>query len=100
MVGDYISRSALRDSVDEIIKVNHLHPDYVWFTPNGVKALALEIPAADVAPVRHASWIEDGYYNEPCVCSYCGEPCKDTVMGKPRWIYCPLCGSKNQEGSP
>lgn len=43
------------------------------------------IPAADVEEVRHACWIEDGYFNEPCVCSNCGEPCKDTVMGKPRW---------------
>lgn len=58
------------------------------------------IPAADVVERKNGSWIEDGYFNEPCVCSYCGEPCKDTVMGKPRWIYCPLCGSKNQEGSP
>lgn len=29
-------------------------------------------PAADVVEVRHASWIRDGYYNEPCVCSNCG----------------------------
>lgn len=40
-----------------------------------------------------AEWIEDGYYNEPCVCSNCGEPCKDTVMGNPRWLYCPICGA-------
>ena len=58
------------------------------------------IPAADVVERKKGSWIEDGYYHEPCVCSYCGEPCKDTVMGKPRWIYCPMCGSKNQEDSP
>ena len=51
MSGDFISREALRDRVDEIIKTNHLRPDYVWFTPNGVKVLALEIPAADVVEV-------------------------------------------------
>ncbi len=51
MVGDYISREALRSRVDEIIKTNHLRPDYVWFTPNGVKVLALEIPAANVVEV-------------------------------------------------
>ena len=52
------------------------------------------LPAADVWPVKRGSWIEDGYYNEPCVCSECGEPCKDTVMGKPRWNFCPNCGAK------
>lgn len=51
MPGDYISGKALQSRVDEIIKINHLRPDYVWFTPNGVKALAREIPAADVVEV-------------------------------------------------
>lgn len=54
-----------------------------------------KIPASDVRPVKRGSWIEDGYYNEPCVCSECGEPCKDTLMGKPRWNFCPICGSMN-----
>lgn len=57
-----------------------------------------DIPAADVVPVRHGRWIEDGYYGEPCVCSNCGEPCKDTVMGKPRWHYCPMCGARCDGG--
>lgn len=64
---------------------------------DAAEALQL-VPAADVVEVRHASWIRDGYYNEPCVCSNCGEPCKDTVMGKPRWDYCPSCGAKMDGG--
>lgn len=29
-------------------------------------------PTADVVEVRHGKWIEDGYYDIPCVCSCCG----------------------------
>ena len=32
----------------------------------------MNIPAADVAPVAHGEWIEDGYSDKPCVCSNCG----------------------------
>lgn len=31
------------------------------------------LPTADVAPVIHGEWIEDGYAEKPCVCSHCGE---------------------------
>ena len=65
-----------------------------------IKAFEDAIPAADVVERKEGSWIEDGYYNEPCVCSCCGEPCKDTVMGKPRWKFCPMCGQRNKAVQP
>ena len=61
---------------------------------NAIKA----IPAADVVPVRHGTWIkadEQPYFRKHYhakVCSECGKR-KD---GK--WLYCPYCGSKNQDG--
>ena len=30
----------------------------------------------------------------PFYCSECGENTWDTVMGKPRWNFCPNCGAK------
>ena len=33
-------------------------------------------------------WIEDGYFDEPCVCSWCGAP------GDKSWHFCPHCGAK------
>ena len=53
---------------------------------------------ADVVPVRHGTWIkadEQPYFRKHYhvkVCSECGKR-KD---GK--WLYCPYCGSKNQDG--
>ncbi len=45
-------------------------------------------PAADVAPVRHGHWIEDGDYQ---ICSECGEEhCWDEY----RAAYCDSCGAK------
>ena len=94
MSGKYISREALRSRVDEIIKTNHLRPDYVWFTPHGVKALALEIPAADVVEVRHGRWIKDGE-DGPVYCSECGE---EHEWEDYRASYCDACGAKMDGG--
>lgn len=30
----------------------------------------------------------------PFYCSECGENTRDTVMGEPRWNFCPNCGAK------
>ena len=30
----------------------------------------------------------------PFYCSECGENTRDTVMGKLRWKFCPMCGAK------
>lgn len=88
MAEKYVSCNDLRNALYDADAV----------TMRGV-AIINGFPAADVVAVRHASWIEDGYYNKPCVCSNCGEPCKDTVMGKPRWDYCPSCGAKMDGGN-
>ena len=34
---------------------------------------------------------------EPFYCSECGENTRDTVMGKPRWNFCPNCGADMRE---
>lgn len=51
-------------------------------------------PSADVKPVRHGFWIEDRYNDLDFVCSECGEPCANMVMGMPRDRYCKWCGAK------
>ena len=95
MGGDYISREAVLSFPFANGQYDREHADEHFIHGcESYREWIEQLPAADVVEIRHASWIEDGYYNEPCVCSYCGEPCKDTVMGKPRWNYCPNCGAK------
>lgn len=46
-----------------------------------------------------AKWIpkpELGW-GETYICSECGEKTTSTIMGKPRYRYCPMCGSFNGE---
>jgi len=72
-----------------------------------IRQAVLDIPAADVEPVRHGRWeetMEDiGWSEEMCAeCSVCGE---DYVLSE--WSmkdfvsvmhYCPNCGAKMDKG--
>ena len=49
-----------------------------------------------VEPMRKkGTWISaDAIFGGvPFYCSECGENTRDTVMGKPRWNFCPNCGA-------
>ena len=35
---------------------------------------------------------------ETWVCSECGEEITSTIMGKPRYQWCPMCGADMREG--
>lgn len=52
-------------------------------------------PPEDVRPIIRAKWIleENMYGFLTCECSNCGEITRDTVMGKPKFKYCPKCGA-------
>ena len=52
-----------------------------------------KVPSAQ--PMR-GRWISaDAMFGGvPFYCSECGENTLDTVMGKPRWNFCPNCGAK------
>lgn len=59
-----------------------------------IVAALKDLPPSDAVEVRHGTWIEDRYNNLDYVCSECGEPCADMVMGKPRDRYCKWCGAR------
>ena len=53
-------------------------------------------PTADVEPIRHAHWIEQGRgYNWSFVCSQCGHV--DGFPFNERMKYCPNCGAYMDE---
>ena len=51
-----------------------------------------EMPTVDAVPVRYGRWEWDG---EAFVCSACGSGYKGqpTMMGKPMFEFCPVCGA-------
>lgn len=63
-----------------------------------------QLPAADVVPVVHGRWEhhpEIGW-GSTWLCSECGEKTVETVMGEPRYKFCPMCGAdmrKDGEGN-
>lgn len=57
-MSDLIDRQAAIDKVDRIVKVNHLNPDMVWFTPNGVKTLMEDLPSAEPDDAEANYWHE------------------------------------------
>lgn len=58
----------------------------------------IDIPAADVAPVRHGRWIEQEKYTFGVMydCSICGNRILDNGHS---WNYCPNCGAKMDGGT-
>ena len=54
----------------------------------------MDIPAADVAPVRHGRWIAS--HDEFCACSICKYP---VYVCWNQTNYCPNCGAKMDGGA-
>lgn len=59
-----------------------------YATMTDAKRLLADMPAADVAPVRHGHWIEE----DGCqICSECGE---EHEWDEYRAAYCDVCGAR------
>lgn len=84
---EYITREAALTAVDET------YLEYLAV----VKAAVRNIPAADVAPVRHGRWKYNTDF-QVWNCSECGEnPHKGTgvvVVEENLPAYCPHCGAR------
>ena len=91
---DLISRQALLDKFEPWLKVK----DYNDGELNMLKAILYEIRFMPPAQPKRGRWISaDAMFGGvPFYCSECGENTRDTVMGKPRWKFCPMCGSRNE----
>lgn len=64
-----------------------------YYHSNEVKDILLDVPAADVAPVRHGRWEFVNDYE--CRCTYCHEESYIDHTDEPD--YCPKCGAKMDE---
>ena len=100
MMTDYISREAIMQALaDYVWNSNHsdLVPAPRW---NDAVEIVRDLPAADVAEVRHGHWIEwDDGEGDTFECSVCGEPWT-LIAGTPcenNMHYCSNCGAKMDE---
>lgn len=88
MVDEYISRAK---ALADFEACNAGNPNW---TPQRVKTLLLRQPAADVAPVVHGQWGDNGIHGSMLRgCSVCGFTC-----GANSFFYCPSCGARMDGG--
>ena len=87
MADEYISHEA---AMADFEACNAENPRW---TPQRVKTLLLRQPAADVAPVVHGKWGDNGIAGSMLVkCSVCGFDC-----GANSFSYCPNCGARMRQ---
>ncbi len=95
---EYIERKKLEeafDNADPDVCESDLDGHSNWgFGRENVRVVIRGIPAADVVPVVHGRWIDNGAsgYKWSFICSRCGY-----VDGYPftdRYNFCPDCGAR------
>ena len=104
MSKEYIEREA---ALEKVIEVKHRDPElsgvvlHRYIKENDLK----DIPAADVAPVRHGRWVHDHY--EKCTeqfeivkCSNCGIKMYAIALSVKDANYCRNCGAKMDGYTP
>ena len=97
---EYIEREAISEEIRKYYYKNPPNSSYGEGFDRGLdraQRIILDAPAADVAPVVHGRWIDNGAngYKWAFVCSLCGY-----VDGHPfdnRHNFCPNCGAKMDE---
>ena len=92
---EYIEREAVINALNDIGGYNG--SSEVWSDGwneaiNEAINVIKNIPAADVAPVRHGHWIYENFYTH---CSVCGKMAIYDKYGQEvESDYCPRCGAK------
>ena len=85
MPDEYISREAALTALQD--------SDLFNTTERQLRAIR-ELPAADVAPVVHGKWVDNGIPDSILNgCSVCGFTC-----GSSSFFYCPKCGARMDGG--
>lgn len=95
-MAEYIEREAAKDELlSWSVCINH--PEHLM--RDDAMHVLDNIPAADVAPVRHARWDDSGRYTFPgggtaVRCTECGCALTVSEYHLNNWNYCPVCGAK------
>ena len=77
--------------------------DFSFERDRKIRDAFMALPTVDAVPVRHGRWVhhpEIGW-GSTWLCSECGEKTVETIMGEPRYKFCPMCGAgmrKDGEG--
>lgn len=94
-IAEYIDKEAsvcdtLKDAIDSIIHKVQDQTEMFYIC---------EIAKLYIESQRPAEWERVDGYGGLYVCTNCGENTTETVMGKPRFNYCPNCGRRMKNGN-
>lgn len=89
---EYIERKEIRMAYEKLTRSYVNGNPYIadWRFDEMIE----ELPAADVAPVRHGRWIDAREYCGDYMCSNC-----EALYGTNKFNYCPNCGAKMDGGA-
>lgn len=88
-MAEFIEREAL------LLRIDCHGTNKFGMLDEDIRAFVKAQPAADVAPVVHGEWIDNGIPESIlCGCSVCGFTC-----GASSFFYCPNCGAKMDGGT-
>lgn len=88
-----IDADALLKKLDDSIWYNVADFNEAWYAVD-------HAPIVDEVPVRRGRWVhhpEIGW-GSTWLCSECGEKTVETIMGEPRYKFCPNCGADMRWG--
>lgn len=89
MMDEYIKRSVLIEALNQVTN----DPTCPLNIAADVYQVATEIPAADVAPVRHGGYVwTDENNSDDAECSCCSYQVEHPLFND--FNYCPYCGAK------
>lgn len=94
-MNDLIRRQAAIDALGEEPMVWSGKDEYEQGRNNQWQYDLNAIKAVPAAQPKIGKWLyRIGWIGAEWICSECGERTISAVMGKPRYIYCPICGAK------
>lgn len=94
-MSDYIDRDLLLAEIEELKKspwYNDCGENYERIIRSDAIGTVVDLcvksaPTADVVEVRYGKWVEDEYYDIPCVCSCCGAEAQYTSTFEETFDY-------------
>jgi len=89
---DYIKRE------DALEQFNHY--DLGEYLTTQIRGMLMDVPSADVAPIRHGKWIySNDFHWYTASCNKCGYQRRTDIKaeGWNQWKFCPNCGAKIDE---
>ena len=92
MADEYIRRDDFIQHLEKCKKGADV-TNLVWAAIMAIECYVRDMPAADVAPVVHGKWGDNGIAGSMLVkCSVCGFDC-----GANSFSYCPNCGARMRQ---